>query len=204
MHELRSFLAAEIAAGRGFYPPGAARLQRAAADAVRRRPRGDSRAGSLPRPRAGDGAVRSRCRPACRRRRRSATSSPSSAPTSVSPCRATGDLTAVGRARRAAPQQRADRRPAEPASHAGKGWEAVHRSCDRRALGTARGHRLPALGTLRPAEGSDRRHDAPPRAHRRPSVPVLGEQRLLRLPPLLPGERAARGRGLAPVDWRLA
>ena len=191
MRDLRSFLAAEIAAGRGFYPPGAARLQRAAADPARPRPRRDSRAGSLPRPRAGDGAVvlgsgRGHPTPVAPQHLRRARNRPRS------PRAGLRRSHPVGRARRAPPQQRAHRRPGSSCVACRQGLGRVHRSRDRRALGAARGHRVPALGTLRPAEGSDRRHGAPPRADGSPSVPVLREQRLLRLSPLLPGKCAAR------------
>ena len=197
MQELRAFLAAEIAAGRGFYPPGAARLQRPPADAARRRPRRDPGPGSLPRPRARRWGSASRSRRASRRRRRSATSSPSSGPTSACPRPATGDLTPWAERGVLLLNSVLTVAPGLARLARRKGLGGVHRSRHRRALGAARGDRLPALGPLRAAEGSDRRHGAPPRAHRRSSVAVLGEQRLLRLPPLLARERAARGRRAA-------
>ena len=73
-----------------------------------------------------------------------------------------------------------------------QGLGGIHRPRHRGALCASRGHRVPALGPLRAAEGGDRRHDAPPRADGCSSLPLLGEQRLLRLPPLLARERAAR------------
>ena len=84
--------------------------------------------------------------------------------------------------------------PRSPASHAGKGWEAIHGSRDCRAVRPSRRDRLPPLGPLCAAEGRDRRHRASPRPHGGAPVAVLGPQRLLRVPTLLARERAPCGR----------
>ena len=192
--ELRAFLAAEVAAGRGFLPARAARLQRAPADAVRGRPRRHPRPGPLPRPRARRWACASRSRQACRRRRRSATSSPSSrtdlgaaGPDERRPQR-------LGGARRPAPQRVLTVAPRTPASHAGKGWEHFTDRVDQPSSRARReGIVFLLWGRYAQQKGELVDSVAPPRPHRRAPVSLLGEQRLLRLPALLPGERAARG-----------
>ena len=191
MQGLRSFLASEIAAGRGFYPPGPLvfnALRLTPFDRVRivilgqdpYHGRGQAMglsfsvpAGVTPPPVAPQHLrrARDRSRPAGAGLRRP---------------------DAVGRARRAPAQQRAHRGSRLPRLPRRQGLGGIHRSRHRGALCASRGHRVPALGPVRAAEGGDRRHDAPSRADGCSPLPLLGEQRLLRLPPLLARERAAR------------
>ena len=194
MQELRAFLAAEVAAGRGFFPPGRLvfnALRLTPLDAVRVVILGqDPYHGRGP----GDGALRSPSRPA------------SPPPPSLRnifaelgtdlglPTPATGDLTPWAERGVLLLNSVLTVAPRLPRLARRQGLGGVHRPRHRRALGPSRGDRLPPLGPLRAAEGGDRRHDPPPRAHGRAPVAVLGEQRLLRLPPLLPGQRPARGR----------
>ena len=198
MQGLRAFLAAEVAAGPRLLPAGRPRLQRAAADAARGRARRDPGPGPLPRAAARRWGCRSRFRPGWRSRRRCATSSRELATDLGLPAPDHGRSHAVGRARRAAAQQRAHRRAPLARLARRQGLGDVHRPGDRRAVRPTRRDRLSPLGSLRTAEGRDRRHHAAPRPHGGASLPVLRAQRLLRLPALLPRERACSTAGGRP------
>ena len=184
MQALRSFLASEVAAGRGFFPPGAARLQRATADPARLGARRDSGPGSVSRPWTGHGTLllgprrrgtaaftpqhlhRARDRPRSADSRRQVISRPGP---SVASC----SSTACSPLRRDLP----------PHTQARAGRRSPIASLQ--SSPATRGNRVSALGPIRAAEGRDRRPDPPPRADCRSPLTVLGEQRILRLPPFL-------------------
>ena len=191
LQELRAFLVSEVAAGRGFFPPGRSRLQRAPADPVRRGACRHPRPGSLPRPRSGDGVVllgagrrdaaavapqhlhgaRHRPRPAGAAKRRP---------------------DAVGKRGVLLLNSVLTVAPGSPASHAGKGWE---RFTDRViAELSARRDGIVFLLWGRYAQQKGAVSTLPPpRPHGSAPVALLGGERVLRLPPLLARERLPRG-----------
>ncbi len=210
MAELRSFLVSEVAAGRRFYPP-ADRVFNAFAltpfDAVRVVVLGQD-------PYHGPGQAMGLCFSVPPRRAPAAVAAEHPHRARARPRAAAalvGRPDAVGRARRPAAQRRAD------------GLARPRRLARGRRAGSA-------SPTARSAELSERRDGivfllwgryaqqkgavvdaaAPPRAH--VGAPVAAErvERLLRVPPLLQGERAARGRRPragrlgSPVGWHRA
>ena len=197
MQGLRAFLAAEVAAGRGFFPPG-----RLVFNALRLTPLDDVRVVIL-----GQDPYHGRGQ---------AMGLSFSVPAGVPPPPSLRNIFtelgtdlglpvsrrrrphALGRARRAPAQQRAHRGPGSPASHAGKGWEAFTDRVIAELSARREGIVFLLWGRYAQQKGAIVDTSAPPRAHRRSPLAVLGEQRLLRLPPLLAGERAARARGPAP------
>ena len=93
------------------------------------------------------------------------------------------------------------RAPASPASHRGKGWEEV----TEQAIRALAARQTPLVAIL---WGRDARNLAPllgrcPADRVGPPEPELSRPRLLRLPPVQPGQRAARAAGRQPVDWKL-
>ena len=192
MQELRTFLTAEVAAGRGFYPPAPLVF-----NALRLTPVDDVRVvilGQDPYHGPGQAMGLSFSVPA-------GVAQPPSLRNIFTELQsdldlqppATGDLTAWAEQGVLLLNCRSDSGPTLPGLSRGQGLGRLHEPRHRRALGAPRRDRLSPLGTLRPAERGDRRRDAPPRSHRCPPFAVLGEQRVLRVPPFLSGQRAARG-----------
>ena len=106
---------------------------------------------------------------------------------------------AVDPAGRAAAQQGADHAPrASPAAHRGKGWEEVTEQAIR-AL-AARGKPLVSILWGRDARNLRPLLGEPAVGGVRAPLPHVGRPRLLRLPPLQPGQRPA-GRGRAASRW---
>ncbi len=73
----------------------------------------------------------------------------------------------------------------EAASHAGRGWGDLHRCRRPRHRRTQTGDRLPALGQLRPAQGSHRRPGAQLHPQGRTPLAALRLPGLHRVPPFL-------------------
>ena len=91
--------------------------------------------------------------------------------------------------------------PGKPASHRGKGWEEVTEQAIRALV--ARGKPMVAILWGRDARNlrADARRACRPSS--RPTPPAVGPQRLLRLPPVQPRQRASQQQGAAPVEWKL-
>lgn len=89
----------------------------------------------------------------------------------------------------------------EPASHAGRGWEQFTDAVVR-AIAAHRDRVVYMLwGSLRAAQGCDRRSGAQLYPQGGASVAAVGVPGFFRLPPLLAGERYLEANGRTPVVW---
>ena len=193
MVDLRAFLVAEIGAGRRFFPP-ADRVFNAMAltpfDAVRVVILGQDPyhgAGS------GDGALLLRSRRAFRSRPRCRTSSRSSRPTSALPRPSTGDLTPWAERGVLLLNAVLTVSPAQAGLPRRQRLGALHRPRDRASSRRAARASCSCSGVAMPSRRGTSSTEPPSRSHGLASVPVQRGERVLRLPPLLAGKRAARG-----------
>lgn len=77
----------------------------------------------------------------------------------------------------------------EAASHAGHGWETFTDAVVRAIAQRKQGHRLHAVGKLRPAQRRHRRSPAQLHPQSRPSLPAVGLPGIFRQQTLFPGQR---------------
>ena len=196
------FLREEVAAGRGLPArrrPGLPGVRAAAG----RRTRAGRRPGPVPDAGPPDRAeLRGRRRDVRPIPREPASTSTSSCATTSASCRRThGDLTAWADQGVMLLNRVLTVRPGESATHRGRGWEEITQ-CAIRRWRAAAGRAWRSSGAATPQPQADARPD--PVGRVRAPVAAVGVPRLLRLPAVQPGQRAARAsRAAAPVDWRL-
>ena len=116
-------------------------------------------------------------------------------------CPRLGQPRPLGRAGRAAAELRADGpRPRGGLARRPRLGD-LHRRRGPRHRRTQGGHRLYALGQLRPAQGRHRRPAAQPHPSRPCTLAALGLPRILRLPPLPRANDYLRSAGKEPIVW---